>query len=418
MQSHGPAPLRELGARIGKEESLTTFHSAVLRAAHALRPVVESGAVLAACSDEFNGEIRAAFDRDVARLLTAPDIPGTRRVFAVANLSGRIEPGAIKLADLHFTARSRTAGEKLLLVEIASHVGRRETSAGTVWGELDRFGTSSPCCGALRLLLDQHEDAAAVRFPWFDQLTAFFGAERLAALRADKSPHQAVRAAIVHAVLQAETAIVDLLREPPMTPTHVLLVSLAVVNRRGPDNCIPVGVHHLRFHEGLAEIEHGGSLRSTPEALVIDTSKALLTVRSPFTDEPPEPLPPLRASAVPAGVPGRASDPSVRVLVEHGRKQLASLRARRDGLRLYARPLLRGLLQRLSVRSPEVALAALDSAHALSQEVVRWRQHPPSRDEIRHVLHDLEPTLQQLGHERAAALLDHLLDPKHPLLGS
>ena len=77
------------------------------------------------------------------------------------------------------------------------------------------------------------------------------------------------------------------MREPPSTPTHVLLVALVAVNRRGPDNCIPVGVHHLRFHEGLAEIEHGHSLRSTPEALTVDVSKSLIVVRSPFEDEPP-----------------------------------------------------------------------------------------------------------------------------------
>ena len=64
-------------------------------------------------------------------------------------------------------------GQKLLLIEIASHVGRRETETGSLWGELDRFGTPSPCCGALQLLLDIPASAGAVRFPWFDQLTAF-----------------------------------------------------------------------------------------------------------------------------------------------------------------------------------------------------------------------------------------------------
>ena len=101
------------------------LHGAVLRAAHAVGPVVESGAVLATCSDEFNGEIRSAFDRNVARALSAPNVPGGRRIFSVSNLGGRIEPGAIALADLHFTALSRERGAKLLLLEIASHVGRR-----------------------------------------------------------------------------------------------------------------------------------------------------------------------------------------------------------------------------------------------------------------------------------------------------
>ncbi|MSR60907.1 MAG: hypothetical protein EXS08_00475 [Planctomycetes bacterium] len=423
MLGHASLGLRELSARIGREESLTSFHSAVLRAAHTLRPVVESGAVLAACSDEFNGEIRAAFERDVARMLTAPDVPGTRRVFSLANLGGRIEPGAIALANLHFTARSAQAGEKLLLIEIASHVGRRETTAGTRWGELDRFGTSSPCCGALRLLLDAPQSAAAVRFPWYDQLTAFFGPERLGTLRADTSPYAMVRAAIVHAVLQSESAIVDLLREPPTTPTHVLLVALAVVNRRGPDNCIPVGVHHLRFHEGLAEIEHGHSLRSTPESLAIDVSKSLITVRSPFEDEPaPPPRAPRHGPPLPAGVLGHAHEQDVRTLVAHSRKQLAHLRGRQNGMRLYARPLLRGFLQSLSVRAPEVGLAALalEGEHSVFRvaELAKVLARGASIDEARRVLHDLEPTLQQLGHPEASALLEALLDAHHPLLGS
>src|SRR5690349_1735677 len=259
-----PLALRDFTAEIGRESSLSVVHGAVLRAAHSIRPVVESGAMLAACSDEFNGELRSAFSNDVARMLTAPNIPGTRRVFSVSNLGGRIEPGAVALANLHFTADSAKEGEKLLLIEIASHVGRRETSNGSVWGELDRFGTVSPCCGALQMLLDIPPSAGTVRFPWFDQLDAFFGPERLAALRADKSPFRLLRAAIVHAVLQAESAIVDLLREPPATRTHVLFVSLAVVNRRGTDNAIPVGVHHLRFENGVAHFEFGASLRSMP----------------------------------------------------------------------------------------------------------------------------------------------------------
>ena len=111
-----PLALKDLAARLGHEESMHTLHGRVLRAAHALGPVVESGAVLAACSDEFNGELRGAFDRDVARMLSAPHIPGTRRVFSVSNLGGRIEPGAVALANLHFTARSAEGGEKLLLI--------------------------------------------------------------------------------------------------------------------------------------------------------------------------------------------------------------------------------------------------------------------------------------------------------------
>lgn len=385
-----------------------TVHGAVLRAAHTLRPVVESGAFLAVCSDEFNGELRAAFDHDVARQLSAPDIPGTRRVFAVSNLGGRIEPGAIALANLHFTARSAQKGEKLLLIEIASHVGRRDTAAGVLFGELDRFGPSSPCCGALRLLLDAPESASAVRFPWFDQLTAFFGPERLKALRADTSAHAMVRAAIVHAVLQAETAIVDLLREPPATPTHVLLVALVAVNRRGTDNALLVGLHHLHFVGGEVERVAGTALRSTPAQLVIDSTRGLMRVSSPFEEEH-APAALVARPPQPSGSNKQAYAAPVQAHLARTRRVLGRLRAHPHGFDIYARATLRAFLQGLSIVAPEVGLAALalESGREVFRavELEKLLRRGPSSAEARRVLHDLEPTLQQLSHHEAREVL-------------
>ncbi len=418
-----PLALRDYAASIGREEPLYVVHAAVLRVAHSIRPVVESGAMLAACSDEFNGEIRAAFEHEVARMLTAPGMPGSRRVFSVSNLGGRIEPGAIALANLHFTALSQASGEKLLLIEIASHVGRRDTAQGTKWGELDRFGTPSPCCGALQLLLDIPTGSDAVRFPWYDQLTAFFGPERLGALRADTSAYRMLRAAIVHAVLQTESAIVDLLREPPSTPTHVLLAPLVVVNRRGTDNAIPVGLHHLRFENGQANIIFGTSLRSTPNSLEVNATQSNLRLSSPYAEVASKP-PPLLHRMPPGNIPliqMRASSPEVRAHVENGRRQLRAMHSHPSALRVYARPLLRALLQGLSIVAPEVALAAFaleggrDFFHAA--HVKRLLERGPSTEEARKLLHDLEPTLQQLGHREAREVLESLLAREHPLLG-
>jgi len=425
MQTRAPFALREFATRLGREESLGAVHAAVLRAAQALRPVVESGAVLAACSDEFNGELRSAFERDVARQLSAPNVPSTRRVFAVSNLGGRIEPGAIALANLHFTARSQRAGEKLLLLEIASHVGRRELAGGgTHWGELDRFGTSSPCCGALRLLLDGPASAAAVRFPWFDQLTAFFGPQRLASLRADGGPHAMLRTAVVHAVLQSETALVDLLREPPDTPTHVLLVALVAVNRRGTDNAIPVGLHHLRFASGVARTLEGTALRSTPEELAIDDSRSFVVVSSRFAEEAGEELPSPRAahrSPVATVVRERARQPAVRELVARHRRQLGLLENQEQARKIYARPALRAFLQALSIAAPEVALAALaleDEREVLrAAELGELARLDLRGAEAQGVLKGLEPSLQQLGHREAREVLESLLSERHPFLG-
>lgn len=416
-----PFGLQELEKLVGREEPLYTVHASVLRAAHALRPVVESGTVLAACSDEFNGDLRSAFERSVARVLVAPNVPGGRRVFAVSNLGGRIEPGAIALADLHFTALSRARGTKLLLIEIASHVGRRETKQGVVWGELDRFGNPSPCCGALQVLLQPTPSVSAVRFPWFDQLTAFFGDERLQVLRSDASPWRMVRAAVVHAVLQAETAIVDLLREPPTTPTHVLLVALVVVNRPGQDRAIAVGVHHLSFEGDVPRFRLGTSLRSTPGAIEIEERGGLLRITSPFGPERegrPQtsgelPVAPALASA--------AETAAVQAHVARARGEVRALAAQPHGLRVYARPLLRAFLQGLSVIAPEVGLAGL--ALEVGRDVFRADRlrklvaSGPSTAAARAALHDLEPTIQQLSHAEAREVLEILLHEEHPLLG-
>ena len=415
-----PYALTDLAALLGREEPLYTLHGAVLRAAHAVGPVVESGAVLATCSDEFNGEIRSAFDRNVARALTAPNVPGGRRIFSVSNMGGRIEPGAIALADLHFTALSRERGAKLLLLEIASHVGRRETKGGLRWGELDRFGSPSPCCGALQLLLQPTPSAAAVRFPWFDQLTAFFGDQRLGALRADESPWRMVRAAIVHAVLQAETTIVDLLREPPATPTHVLLVALVAVNRRGQDSAIPVGIHHLVFEGGVARFEFGSSLRSSPLTLAFEEKSDRLRVTSPFEKEEGPAAPPAQGSVSPALRTAASSEPVV-AHSARARDQLRSLHSRPDFLRVYARPILRAFLQGISVIAPELGLAALALEEGVElHRIAKWKkllEGEPSSAAARRALHDLEPMIEQLSHKEAREVLERLLADHHPVFG-
>lgn len=82
-------------------------------------------------------------------------------------------------------------------------------------------------------------------------------------------------------------------------------------------------------------------------------------------------------------------------------------------MRVYARPLLRGLLQGLSVVAPEVGLAALVIEG--SNEMVRAHrlrgvlERGPSTEEAQRVLHEIEPSIQQLGHRDAQAVLKALL---------
>lgn len=408
-------PLRELESLIGREVHLDVLHGAVRRTSQAIAGVTEYGTCLVTCADEFQGELHRHFDRDVARPLL-PHVPS--RTFAVANMAGRIEPGALQIADAHFTVKTRQAGAKLLVVQIAAHVGRRAGPDGPIYGELSRFGLPSPCCGALAMLLSPPAAAFSVRHPWFDQLSAFFGPERLATLRQENAPYRLVAAAIVHAVLQAETGLADLLRDPPRTPTHVLIVSTVIVNQRGSDGALLCGYHHLVSDGEHVHVDSGGSLRSTPSAYRFRSEGDLLVVESPWdadgevTATVPKPT---DEAAVAAGreVLERSTKPAVRKHLVRARRQVEHLEQRPAGMRVYARPVLRGLLQSLSVVAPEVGLAALlvESATDLARarHLRDLLSRGPSTEEARRVLHDLEPTIQQLGHREAREVLETLL---------
>jgi hypothetical protein len=356
-----PPALRELEELCGRQTPLDVYHGAVRRAAQCVGGVQGFGAMLATCSDEFQGEIRGAFERDVARPLMAPRTVGSRRTFAVSNLGGRVEPGALKLADEHFTTHDGTT--KLLLVELTGHCGVLPAPGGRAYGKLDRFGRVSDCCGALALLLANPAGAAAVRHPWFDQLSSFFGTERLELLRGDGSQKAMLTAAIVHAVLQGETAIADLVREPPPTPTHVLLAAAVVLNQPGVDEVIPVGLHHLRSDGRELHVVHGVSLRSSPGALRYEEYGGRLRVASDELVESSDEgraLPEARAEVARALRPfhsahdelTRARAALVRERVESARAQVRRIERKPEAWRVYARPLLRGVVQGLSLIAP------------------------------------------------------------------
>ncbi len=127
------------------------------------------------------------------------------------------------------------------------------------------------------------------------------------------------------------------------------------------------------------------------------------------------------ASVVAPNVLWQADAQPVRVHIDNGRRQLRALHAHPSALRIYARPLLRALLQGLSIAAPEVALAAFALEHGReffhATHVKHLLEHGPSTEQARKLLHDLEPTLQQLSHREAREVLETLLAEDHPLFG-
>jgi hypothetical protein len=232
--------MEELRSLIGTECELEHVPSVLRRMAESLRAAVVGGYHVT-CSDETERECAEAFRRRFVEELFPALKSDQRAVFRTINLGGRYEQGAIQVAEEHYAVPPSQDAFKLMVVKINSHVAVEPTPQGPRYGWLQRYGCPSPCCGALRALLD------GVAWPAIEQLQETFclgGRDRVAALRdpLQVPPEQrALRAAITNARLQAELAVRDLRQQPPKTPTVFLVVPCVTINRPGPDRELIVG---------------------------------------------------------------------------------------------------------------------------------------------------------------------------------
>ena len=405
------------------------FHLSLRRAASAAMGISNYGTCLVTCADERQGALRAGFERDVAIPLVAGVANSRDRVFSLSNLCGRVEPGAFALVDDHFT-RLAGRGPKLLVIQIASHVGRIRSGADSRYGQIERFGRDSPCCGALTTLLTPRAVTGAVRHPWFEQLNAFFGPVRLEALRKMDPSVRMIAAAVVHAALQAESAVTEVLHDVPQTPTDVLLVSGVSVNQQWAEGFLPVSCHHIKAVRGHARIESGFSLRTTPQALRIDLDGARIRIDGGRAMESAPRVNRLVEHRSSSAVAEPAVEEAVAALQNLSPEHREELDRRLDALRhqveairddpvawrTFARPTLRGLFRGLSIVQPEIGIAALlyEGGKKLlaRQRLSQLLTSGPASADGRRVLHDIEAELQQLNHEDAQQVLDVLLASK------
>ncbi len=432
IESSSPqhSALSELHRQVGFELALDAYHGGLRRGAQAAARGAAGGAVLVTCSDEFQGELRNAFERDVARPLCSGSIVGPRSIFALSNMAGRLETGALELAQQHFAARN-ASNERVIVVAIMAHCGAVLSKGDWTYGRVDRFGVTSSCCSVLTRLLEHDDEFDAVRHPWREQLNAFFGPERLEALRGLDGSWRLLATAITHAVLQGESGVAEVLRGPTQVSTHVLIACGVVLNRVGGDSVLPVAIHHLHARGGEVELIHGASLRSTPGALHIEHVAGRLVVRS---DEHTESVSARRAQGAQRGelaAQTRALRTSTDALtaarakladeeLDSARRQVEKLRSRPQAWRVYARPVLRGLMQTLGVVAPEFGLAAMlvQSGHdaVRAQRLRKLLERGPSSAEARQTLQQIEAEIQQLGHRDAQEVLDLLLEEREALL--
>jgi hypothetical protein len=426
-----PAAFAELHKQIGVELALDAHHGALRRAAQAAARSAAGGAVLVTCSDELQGELRGAFERDVARPICSGSIVGPRSILALSNMAGRLETGALELAQSHFNARS-ASGERVLVVELMAHCGALNAQGATRYGRVERGGVQFECCGVLARVLEDGEEFDAVRHPWREQLRVYLGPERLAALRSFDPATRLLATAVIHALLQGESGVAEVLRTRSAGSTHVLIASGVVLNRASGDTVLPVAIHHLHARAGEVELVHGASLRSTPAALRFEHVGGRLQVRS---DEGVESVSAQRVEAAHgelftshARALHSATDELARARAKLAKEHLASarrqverLKQRPQAWRAYARPVLRGLMQSLGVVAPEFGLVALlvQTGHdaTRAQRLRKLLERGPTRAEAREALQQIEAELQQLGHRDAQEVLDLLLHERSPLLG-
>ncbi len=450
------AELLELQRLIGVEESLGYLHRALERAIHSIRPVEEYGASLISCSDEQMGEFRVGFERDLAGSISSPLGGGFRFTFSTTNIGGRVESGAVPIADDHFSVRSRAVGAKLHVLEVAAHVGRRQGADGVLYGEHGRLGRPSPCCGALAAAVGDLGGNEARTPSWLEELRGTLGERRLAGLREGDPGWRPVSAAISHSVLQAERLVGEILGYDPVAPTHYLIVPLVVINQEGPNGVVLTGIHHLYCAQERAWFVHGAALCTTPgshrfreeaDRLRVDCALELDREGEARGSEPPEPevaseeaaieRPPAEpAVPVPELPPDQVAEIVETVSSSLDENQREELRARtrelRENLhhsrrgtfhaRVFARPILRALSQSLTVIAPELGLAALlfqggRSIHR-AHRVHKLLESGPSSEEARRVLREIEAEVQHLPHAEAEQVLDVLLAEKGPLLGA
>ena len=250
--------LRQL---VGHEKSLKEVTQTLYFSADSLGSAA-AGAMHVTCADESERECADAFQHGFVRYMLPPLKPGSAPTFRLANLGGRYEWGAVRVAEPHFVTSDAGDRFKLLVVKINAHVALEdnpsyhpglsevsETQPFTL-GTWKRYGTESACCGALHALLEGRRE------PFAEELREAFGSEghdRVAALldesRVDPT-YRALYAAIVSARLQARKVVLDIQDYSPVTPTLFLVLACVTINRHGPDTEILSGIYTVDGRDG------------------------------------------------------------------------------------------------------------------------------------------------------------------------
>jgi hypothetical protein len=279
--------MKALYPLIGRERSQREVALAASVAARAQRASL-FGALQVTCSDETEGACVEAFHQGFVQHLLPPLRFGQRAAFRIANLGGRYEWGAVRIANAHFVAPEASETGKLLMVKVNAHVACEELPAMAVGagveadrpfrlGTLRRYGHDTPCCGALEALVSD------AREPWLEELREAFGSEgrdRLAALRDERvvDPKFApLHTALVSARLQARKIVIEIQDQAPTLPAYYAVLASVSINRPDRSSEIPCGIYTLDGRAGRFDTTYYG-LGDDPAAYAASMQSRLLVV--------------------------------------------------------------------------------------------------------------------------------------------
>ena len=182
------------------------------------------GAMHITCADESEHECVTAFQKGFVNLLLPQLKFAQQSAFRIANLGGRYDWGAVRIAEDHYAAAETVPVRKVIVVKVNSHVGVLEDHGKEKYGMMQRYDDASPSCGALHALVNGDNR------PFATQLAELFvseGPDRLAMLRDESQvdpEYRALYAAIASARLQSRKVILDIQDYTPVSPTEFLVI--------------------------------------------------------------------------------------------------------------------------------------------------------------------------------------------------
>jgi hypothetical protein len=419
--------MEELYRLLGQEMDSEELCRALYFAARGIdSPVV--GAVHITCADEAERKCTEAFQQHFSQYLLPELKFGERSHFRLANLGGRYEWGAVRIAEEHFATEASREAFKLLVVKVNSHVSLERTSHAPRFGVMPRYERESTCCGALQGFV------AGMPTPFADSLREVFhseGKDRVAVLQDPEKVPEACRpffTAVANARLQARRALVEIQDFTPTTPTLYLVLPCVTLNQKQRDTEIACGLYtadarnfgppaqvtyrgvsddpaNYELREELGRVRlHDNALKTTREARD-HRALALERLRQRGLAA--------RTAETLAGTTATTS--SRRTLEEIPPEAQRVLRAAQEKQHhdiARAKPILKALLRTAAHVDP-VSSAVLAFAEGLASihniyRVERLVRDVSTANDTREILEEVHNSVDQLSPERARDVIDVL----------